>query len=193
MMLKKQTVWLLTMLSLMIVLSVYYMTSPPEGELAYMGDEESADQQTAGTPTEGDATAQEGDVATEGEGTATSSLSSDQYFSSMQLDIMDSRSKKIEELENIMASSEVSADEVNDAKNEIDKIRELSTKESVAKQSIAAKANYPDVFVRAEDEKVLVKVKANEMSKQDVSQIHQIVYDEFGPVPVVVEYIPNDK
>ncbi|MCD5323520.1 MULTISPECIES: SpoIIIAH-like family protein [Pontibacillus] len=188
MMLKKQTVWLLTMLSLMIVLSVYYMTSPPEGELAYMGDEENADQQTAGTPSEGDATTQEGE-----DGSLTSSLSSDQYFSSMQLDIMDSRSKKIEELENIMASSEVSAEEVNDAKNEIDKIRELSTKESVAQQSIQAKAEYPDVFVRAEDDKVLVKVKANEMSKQDVSQIHQIVYDEFGPVPVVVEYIPNEK
>jgi len=35
-MLKKQTVWLLTMLSLMVVLSVYYMTSPNSEDLAYI-------------------------------------------------------------------------------------------------------------------------------------------------------------
>lgn len=39
-MLKKQTVWLLTMLSLLIVLSVYYILSPTEGELAINIDEE---------------------------------------------------------------------------------------------------------------------------------------------------------
>ncbi|MDY0396479.1 hypothetical protein RWE15_21865 [Virgibacillus halophilus] len=37
-MLKKQTVWLLTMLSLMIVLSVYYVMSPNNDDLAYVND-----------------------------------------------------------------------------------------------------------------------------------------------------------
>ena len=38
MLLKKQTVWLLTMLSLVVVLSVYYVTSDPgENELAAIG------------------------------------------------------------------------------------------------------------------------------------------------------------
>ena len=32
MLLKKQTVWLLTMLSLVVVLSVYYLTSPESTE-----------------------------------------------------------------------------------------------------------------------------------------------------------------
>ncbi len=42
MVLKKQTVWLLTMLSLIVVLSVYYVTSPnqiPGDEVALVGEE----------------------------------------------------------------------------------------------------------------------------------------------------------
>ncbi len=46
-MLKKQTVWLLTMLSLMIVLSVYYMTSPGSGDLAYLPDGEDSAEEAA--------------------------------------------------------------------------------------------------------------------------------------------------
>ena len=46
MLLKKQTVWLLTMLSLVVVLSVYYITSPEQksNELATVKQEEKADQ-----------------------------------------------------------------------------------------------------------------------------------------------------
>src|SRR5699024_1141787 len=45
-MLKKQTVWLLTMLSLIIVLSVYYMTSDQE-DIAYIDTNDSSLQETA--------------------------------------------------------------------------------------------------------------------------------------------------
>lgn len=44
-MLKKQTVWLLTMLSLMIVLSIYYMTSDQE-DIAYIETEDSQLEET---------------------------------------------------------------------------------------------------------------------------------------------------
>ena len=37
MLLKKQTVWLLTMLSLVVVLSVYYITSPEQTADGYGG------------------------------------------------------------------------------------------------------------------------------------------------------------
>jgi stage III sporulation protein AH len=57
MLLKKQTVWLLTMLSLVVVLSVYYITSPEQqqNELAAIDEtEETTEQPTEGAPeTEG--------------------------------------------------------------------------------------------------------------------------------------------
>lgn len=42
MLLKKQTVWLLTMLSLVVVLSVYYMTTPesPQSNVAVVDQQE---------------------------------------------------------------------------------------------------------------------------------------------------------
>ncbi len=39
-MLKKQTVWLLTMLSLVVVLSVYYITAEPTKNVANVAEEE---------------------------------------------------------------------------------------------------------------------------------------------------------
>ena len=48
MLLKKQTVWLLTMLSLVVVLSVYYVTSDPaKNDLATGGKEQAADDMAA--------------------------------------------------------------------------------------------------------------------------------------------------
>ena len=46
MLLKKQTVWLLTMLSLVVVLSVYYITSPEQQQNELAAIEETKDEQT---------------------------------------------------------------------------------------------------------------------------------------------------
>ena len=47
MLLKKQTVWLLTMLSLVVVLSVYYITSPEQqqNELALVDEKQEQEQE----------------------------------------------------------------------------------------------------------------------------------------------------
>ncbi|MFP3489055.1 SpoIIIAH-like family protein, partial [Staphylococcus sp. SIMBA_130] len=44
MVLKKQTVWLLTMLSLIIVLSAYYIMTPGSDNVAYVGDQEQSEE-----------------------------------------------------------------------------------------------------------------------------------------------------
>ena len=48
MLLKKQTVWLLTMLSLVVVLSVYYITSPEQqqNELAAVDEKQEQEKET---------------------------------------------------------------------------------------------------------------------------------------------------
>lgn len=186
MMLKKQTVWLLTMLSLMIVLSVYYMTSPSDEQVAFINDEnqqaENVNSNTDGT------TGQD----TEGKETVTSSLASD-YFTSARLLIKDNRSELQEQLKEIVASSTVSAEEVNKAITEMNRLQEFATKEAILEQTISAKAEYPDVLVRAEADKVFVTVKANELSKADTVSIMQMVYNEFGPIPVDVEFQPYEQ
>ncbi|KGP72924.1 stage III sporulation protein AH [Pontibacillus yanchengensis Y32] len=198
-MLKKQTVWLLTMLSLMIVLSVYYMTSPSEDQVALLYDEEEKNEEQASTEentteeTNPEGTmSEDGVVETKGEekGNVTSSVTSDEIFTAMRMQIEDSRSKTKEELKDIMASGQMSASEVESVVSEIRQLEELSTKEKLLEQSIQAKAEYPDVLVRAEENKVFVTVKANELSSSETVQIMDMVQEEFGKRTVDVEFQP---
>ncbi|MFC2948207.1 SpoIIIAH-like family protein [Virgibacillus sediminis] len=182
-MLKKQTVWLLTMLSLMIVLSVYYMTADNE-DLAYIDTgqnttEESADgeQETAGD-------AEVGDI---------NNLGNDQLFTSLRMELQDNRSMEKERLNEIVASSNATAEEKDKALEAIDGLDEASTKETIIEESILAGAAYEDVLVRSEDDVVHVHVKVDELSKAEVVNIMQMVRDEFGDVTVDVNFQPTDS
>ncbi|MRH43164.1 SpoIIIAH-like family protein [Aquibacillus halophilus] len=196
-MLKKQTVWLLTMLSLMIVLSVYYMSSPNGGELAYINQDGGESDQAATTEL---AEAGEGtdeaidteesiDLDSE-EGTITSSISTDELFTAIRMQIEDDRSRRIDQLDDIVASSTASTEDINAAYEEMKKLDSLSTKEMILEKTIRADKEYQDVLVRTEDNEVVVTVKANEMSDAEANDIMQMAKDEFGEVYVEVKFQP---
>ncbi|WP_100010699.1 SpoIIIAH-like family protein [Lentibacillus sediminis] len=178
-MLKKQTVWLLTMLSLMIVLSVYYMTSDSD-DLAYIGN---GDSNEAVAPeqeeedSEGAEDANVEDIANTGQ---------DELFASLRLEIQDERGMKKERLSDIVASASASTTEKDEALQEIDALESASTAETVIEETIMAGAPYEDVLVRSDEDNVHVHVKADELSKTEVVNIMQMVRDEFGEVPVDV-------
>lgn len=185
-MLKKQTVWLLTMLSLMIVLSVYYMTSPGNnGDLAYFDQGETTSEEAASSDTsddeaaEGDTDADVGDI---------SNLGEDQLFATIRMEIQNERSEDKERLNDVVASSTASVEEKNEARDKMNQLDEISRKESILEDSIMAAADYSDVLVRHEDDKVLVHVKETEqLSNSEVVNIMQMVRDEFGEMTVDVD------
>ncbi|WP_047979949.1 SpoIIIAH-like family protein [Ornithinibacillus contaminans] len=177
-MLKKQTVWLLTMLSLMIVLSVYYMTSNPN-DFAYgdLGDNNETE------PASGDTTNTDVDVNVTPGG--------DEVFATLRMELQDERGKKKERLETVVASSTASAEEKKQALAEMDTIDEITTKETILEESILASAEYQDVLVRHDDDIVHVHViMVDDLSKTEVVNIMQLVRDEFGDIPVDVNYQP---
>jgi stage III sporulation protein AH len=179
---KKQTVWLLTMLSLLIVLSVYYMTSPDNGEMAFIQEDEWAE-------ITGEATGEEG-VETTGDGTVISQISTDELFSAIRLDMQNQRDQMQEQLSEIMASSDFSTAEKNEAIEKMETIKATQSKESIIENTIRSSAAYDDVLVRAEDDVVHVTVKAEELSKTETNQIIQMVSDEFGEKRVQVQFQP---
>lgn len=83
-MLKKQTVWLLTMLSLMIVLSAYYMLSDKNDDLAYL-DQDKETSQDSQTNADGNDEAMANN---------TISTSGDEVFASIRMGIQDKRGMK---------------------------------------------------------------------------------------------------
>lgn len=129
MMLKKQTVWLLTMLSLVVVLSVYYIMSP-QGENAVTvedtkskGMEEKKASPEKGTDkgteknaeeksTDKETNAKQEDVETSGkEGKAVSEQTDDELFTTYRLELEDKRSKQREEYNEIVSSDDATAQE----------------------------------------------------------------------------------
>ncbi|UOQ42560.1 SpoIIIAH-like family protein [Halobacillus salinarum] len=181
-MLKKQTVWLLTMLSLLIVLSVYYMTSPDNGEMAFIQDNQWNEESKDTEQTNADATK---------DGTVISQLSTDELFAAIRLDKQNERDQLQEQLSDIVASSNFSTEEKNDAMNKLEALQEAESKESILENTIRASAPYEDVLVRSDEDVVHVTVKANELSKSATNEIIQMVSDEFGEKRVDVKFQPE--
>jgi len=177
-MLKKQTVWLLTMLSLMIVLSAYYLISPEGEELAYIEDGQPTSEETVGTESE-DTGAEVEDISNVGQ---------DEMFTTIRMEIQDERSAKKERLTDVVASANANAEEKAEATEEIDKLEELSTKESILEEQIIGATGYPDVLVRSDGSKVHIHVKAEELSSSEVVNIMQMSRDEFGEIPAEVNF-----
>lgn len=191
-MLKKQTVWLLTMLSLMIVLSVYYMTSPGNnGDLAYIDEGKNATEEAASSDTEDGETT---DEDTDAEVNDISSLGDDQLFTTIRMEIQDERSAAKDRLDDVVASSTASVEEKNEARDEMNQLDEISSKESILEDSILAAADYNDVLVRHENDKVHVHVQETEaLSNSEIVNIMQMVKDEFGETTVDVIHQPVES
>jgi stage III sporulation protein AH len=194
MLLKKQTVWLLTMLSLVVVLSVYYITSP-EGtteDFAFEqeGVKESGENTDVTTTAEGE---EEGmDVTIEEDGTAISTISSDELFAQLRMEIEDKRAELREHLTAVVASSEVSAEEKNIAMEKMQELTEIAIKESTIETLIKSKG-YADALVRADGGKVRITVKAKEHNNAAANDILLLVASELGELQdVAVTFEPAE-
>jgi stage III sporulation protein AH len=182
-MLKKQTVWLLTMLSLLIVLSVYYILSPTENDLAINIDNGEDKEETVET----DSSMDEGSDA---EVTDITNVTSDELFATIRMELQDDRSMEKSRLESIVASGSASIEEKDVALQEIDEIETTEMRESILEQTIVSEAGYEDVLVRnSSGDKVHVQVLADELSDEEALRIMQMVRDEFErDITVEVNY-----
>lgn len=215
MMLKKQTVWLLAMLSLIIVLSVYYMSSPnpsPSDSLAVPADnqdknhdqdhnkkekdqkkstdQEKSKQQDKKTSSSSD----ESQKATENKsGTATTQVADEEAFASAKVGMKKARSKMKAEYTDVIASDKASPEKKSQAKEKIDNLQQLSSKEQMLESLIKANG-YKDALVSAQGDVVNVIVKANELSNKQVVEIIDMVKDHLDdPYDVAVSFRPNKK
>ncbi|WP_067728103.1 SpoIIIAH-like family protein [Oceanobacillus damuensis] len=185
-MLKKQTVWLLTMLSLMIVLSVYYIISPTSEDLAYIDDGQAESEETS-------TIGEEGEDTLETEVDDITNLGKDELFTTIRMEIQDERSMKKGRLTDIVSSASTNTDEKEQALRDIDVLDELSTKETILEEQIVGSTGYEDVLVRSDGNKVHVHVKADQLSETEVVNIMQMVRDEFGDITAEVNFQPTGE
>ncbi|MTH52357.1 SpoIIIAH-like family protein [Bacillus mangrovi] len=197
-MLKKQTVWLLTMLSLVVVLSVYYITSPEGGtgnEMAADQKQEEKAKETAKVSdgTEEEAAKKEGKEAKSAsgeDGTVVNTVESDELFTSLRMELEDQRSEMKSQLQGIVASQEASAEEKSKAYEQMKELADTAGKEAILETLIKSE-DYDDALVRVEDNKVLITVKAKEHSAANANDIIMLVRSEIaGMEDVAVSFEP---
>lgn len=207
MVLKKQTVWLLTMLSLIVVLSVYYVTSPdqiPGDEVAYVGDEENGEmtleqmphddqgsvvdmeeelaEAMEGESEEGEAAGSEEEAAGSEEEAASETLSNaagNDTFSTIRMDLQASRDRMAEELTQIVASADASALMKSEAHDKRMELQRLAQNEATLETLIKAKG-YEDVLVMTEEDRVRVIVQTDELSRAEANEIYHMTFDQLG-------------
>lgn len=181
MMLKKQTVWLLTMLSLVVVLSVYYITAEPtnNNNLANVdvSKEEKADSKKV--------TEKEKSSDTKN---TTITDAKNEVFEEIRLQMQDERSKKLEQLEEVAGSTDLSAEERSEAKDEMNRLQKIVEKEAFIENLIIQTLGYEDALVQADESEVLVTVKGEEPSKAKANEIIKIVKKEMGNSSVTVAF-----
>src|SRR5699024_5425992 len=174
-MLKKQTVWLLTMLSLMIVLSAYYLMSDKE-DFAYVETEQAVSQEN-----------KENEENSKVEIDEVTEVENNDSLTMIRMEMLDERSMNKDRLKEIDASS--NATKINEALNEIDTLDSLSSKERILQESLMANNDtFEDVLVRADNDKVHVDIIADNIEKEEAAKIMREVQDEIGSIPVDVKY-----
>lgn len=181
MVLKKQTAWLLTMLSLIIVLSVYYIFTPGESptNVAYMDEDEEVNQ---------DASLDSEDEALEEAGSVTS-ISSDETFAALRIKIDEARDKQLAQYQEVVASAEVSAEMKSEAYATMEKLNEQSKQIGVLESLLTNQFGFEDVIVNPIDSRNFsVIVKADSLSNKEANEIMRKTVEHLGEGIVTVEY-----
>ncbi|MCY9004665.1 SpoIIIAH-like family protein [Peribacillus frigoritolerans] len=196
MLLKKQTVWLLTMLSLVVVLSVYYLTAPEENA-ADMTATEQMEQEESKTESKTENKAEtkgenksEKETSKNTEGSSVTIASGDE-FESLRMQIEDERAKLNEELTAKMGNTELSAEERDEAYAKIEQLSETKVKENIIENLIVA-MDYNAALVRVDGTDVKVSVKADKQTKTEANNIIRLVRKEVSDAQnVVVDFQPE--
>jgi len=186
MLLKKQTVWLLTMLSLVVVLSVYYITSPEQKKSDLAAVEQKAksqvDQQQAKTNT----------MANGGK-TTISQISSNDEFEALRLKLEDQRSQLKEELTSEVASTDLPPNERSKAYDQMQNLNKIAQKEDIL-ETLIKTMGYDDALVRADGSQVRVTVLSKKKpSTSAANNIIQQVKKEIADTNYVLVEFQNTK
>lgn len=212
---KRQTIWLVSMLSLMVVLSAYYLFTDDVNELdlsadpAPAGTEIKVDAVTGGTASESDSgTASESDADAADKGASETAadanaqktdqevlkqvsakaVSGSDYFVAAQMKRTEELAKETERLIAITVDPKKSNEEVVQAQTELTKLQDLDEKVTRLEETLTK--DYPNAVVLQDGGKWRVVVQAEKLEKSEgVSIIDQVTKElNVTPDKVMVQY-----
>lgn len=196
MVLKRQTVWLLTMLSLIIVLSVYYISMDRmQDHQAFLpeDEQESEDEGLEINSEDGDITLIELQEVEEvlGEGSFFSGLSVHEMFSQIRLQRTDTQGRLRDDLMSVVASAEASPEAQVRALEQVENMYAMQQKEEMV-ENLLRSEGYEDALVIADEFEVKIYVKADELSKEEADKIMGIAHEHLGVATIRVGFQSNN-
>lgn len=150
-MINKQSIWVLTLFSLILVLSVYYITMPTE----FMASTEVNKKTTKVT-----------------------NIEENEAILTLKEENEKTRSKEMKELQTILTSATASKEEKNNAYEELKVLNIMKGKEDEISNKIKEKYKL-DNFVKIKDDQVRVVIIKKESDKQLAAEIMNLVQDNF--------------
>ncbi len=160
----KQSLWFLTLFSLILVLSVYYITMPNELLLTNNGKTEKTNSEVSSNTEEKDTNV---------------TIQESETLVTMRVMLEEERDKKVEELKTTLTSEASTPTEKNDAYEQMKVINELKAKETTIEEQI--KNNFSlDSFVKIDGNNVKVVVVKNDHDSNLANQIMKKVQENFS-------------
>lgn len=153
-MINKKNLWFLTLFSLVLVLSIYYVTMPSELLMSVSDEANALNKET-------EVSVEEMNV-----------------IETMKLEDNEEVNQQIEELEQTIMDLNISTDEKNAAYEQLKSINENSGKEEIIEKSIKEKYKC-DAFTKIDRNEVRIVVDNCEKSKTLANNIMRLVQEEF--------------
>lgn len=175
----KQTIWLVTMLTLMVVLSAYYMITGPVEPATQTSQHKKKEEAKVDLNVKTMSKEQEENPK----------LGKHDFFIQYHLQRDTLRSKMTEEYMRILSNPDAAKKELQEAEAKINQLMKIDKQESTAEEMIR-REGYRDAVVINQNNHVDVVVQAEKMSEEQVVSIISMIGQHFQvePTQISVQY-----
>ncbi len=159
-MIDKKNLWFLTLFSLVLVLSVYYVTMPNELLVTNNGNVESTSEEN-----------EKNEISV--------SITESDVISALKVEDENDTLEEINTLKETLTNTEETVDKKNEAYDKIKELNENSGKEETIENMLKEKYKY-DVFVKIEGDQVRVVIGTKDHSTELANEIMRLVQEQFN-------------
>lgn len=164
-MINKKNLWFLTLFSMVLVLSVYYVTMPNELLITNNGDT-NIDNQTTPTSVDGD------------DNSSKVSIEDSDIISALKVEDDNQVLEEITNLKKTLTDVNISADEKNKAFEELKSINQNNSIEEKIETKLKNKYN-KECFVKIDNDQIRVVIGGSDHSTELANEIMRLVQEEF--------------
>lgn len=161
-MMNKQSLWFLTLFSLILVLSVYYVTMPNE---LLLTNNSAVLNETANKEAEG---TKEAVVAVE----------QSEFLTALRVNLEEERQAQKKSLQSLLTDNTVTVEEKNNAYEQLQMLNQLSSKENSLENKIKEKFKL-DAFIKVEDNEITVVIDSDKHDTALANNIMRSIQEEY--------------